>query len=176
MSNHTWLIDANRSSIRFEVVHMIISKVSGYFGAFEGSLTTPSPDSFEAGEISLTIHAGSLTTKEAFRDDHLKSQGFLDAAHYPVIRFQSTSFAKAQDGTFILSGNLTIKDRVKHLQMTAVLSGEGRIEEMPEASFSIQAILNRKDFGLTYGPLMEAGGMIISDEIKVSADIIITKQ
>ncbi|WP_134088059.1 YceI family protein [Olivibacter sp. XZL3] len=172
-----WEIDTKHSEIHFKVKHMLISTVTGLFTTFEGTVDTEKPDSFAHASVYLTIDTNSVYTNEAYRDDHLKSSSFFDVAQYPHITFRSTSLEpKDKDGEFILKGMLTIKDVTNEITLLAVFGGMAEEKNTTKAGFQVSGTLNRRHFGLSYNPLMEAGGMVLSEEIALIADVELIKR
>lgn len=166
-----WLIDATHSEINFKVKHMMISNVTGHFEKFDGYVETET-DSFKDAEFSFLAEIDSINTKNEQRDTHLKSDEFFDAATHPQLKFVSKSF----DGSN-LTGDLTIKGVTKEVTLDTDFNG---IAVDPygqtKAGFELQGSLNRKDFGLTWSAVTEAGNVVVSDTIKLIADIQFIKQ
>lgn len=172
-----WKIDTKHSEIHFKVKHMLISTVTGLFTRFEGTVDTEKSDSFVHASVYLTIDTNSVYTNEAYRDDHLKSPSFFDVAQYPHITFRSTSLQpKDEDGEFVLKGLLTIKDVTKEITLLALFGGMAEEKNTTKAGFQIAETINRRHFGLSYNPLMEAGGMVVSEEIALIANVELIKQ
>ncbi|WP_416440777.1 YceI family protein [Leeuwenhoekiella sp. A16] len=166
-----WLIDATHSEINFKVKHMMISNVTGHFEKFDGYVETET-DSFKGAEFSFVAEIDSINTKNEQRDTHLKSDEFFDVATHPQLKFVSKSF----DGSN-LTGDLTIKGVTKEVTLDTDFNG---IAVDPygqtKAGFELQGSLNRTDFGLTWSAVTEAGNVVVSDTIKLIADIQFVKQ
>ena len=166
-----WLIDAAHSEINFKVKHMMISNVTGHFEKFDGYVETET-DSFKDADFSFVAEIDSINTKNEQRDTHLKSDEFFDAATHPQLKFVSKSF----DGSNLV-GDLTIKGVTKEVTLDTDFNG---IAVDPygqtKAGFELQGSINRKDFGLTWSAVTEAGNVVVSDTIKLIADIQFIKQ
>lgn len=164
-----WVIDQNHSQVQFKVKHLAVSNVAGHFNVFKGEVLSE-PDSFNDAAVQCTIDVGSIDTNNAQRDNDLRSPHFLDAEKFPAMSFDGKLRGKNDD--YELSGTLTIKDTTVPVTMAATFSGtgKGRFSDT-RAGFEAQGKISRKDFGLAWNILTEAGGLIIGDEIKLSFDI-----
>jgi len=172
-----WKIDTQHSEIQFKVKHMLISTVTGMFTRFNGFATTADEYNFANAEVELTIDVTSLHTNEEYRDEHLKSQAFFNIEQFPTITFRSTSLRKSnkKKNTFVLKGLLTIRDATQTVELAAVLDGSAHHEGRQKIGFDVFGNVNRRDFGLSYNPLMEAGGMVVSEEVEIKANIELIK-
>lgn len=175
MATTTWIIDPTHSEIQFKVKHLVISTVTGSFKTFEGQLTTEN-EGFNNATIIFSTDTSSIDTNQAQRDEHLKSADFFESEKYPKISFNGTLINKGGDD-YSLKGDLTVKDVTKPFEF-AVEHG-GNMTDLygnNKSGFEISGKLNRKDFGLTWGAVTEAGGVVIGDEIKLIANIQVVKQ
>ena len=176
MSTTKWVIDPTHSNIGFKVKHLMISTVSGEFTDYEGSVEAQG-DSFAGASVSFSAKVDSITTHNGQRDGHLKSADFFDVAAHPVLGFKSTSFEKKGDDEFVLNGDLTIRGVTKPVSLQVEYSG---MVQDPygntKAGFSLAGKINRKDFGLTWSAVTEAGSVVVSDEIKLAAEVQLVKQ
>lgn len=172
----TWISDPAHSEIGFKVKHLMITSVKGRFDTFEARATTEDDD-FSKAQISFTADAASIRTGVADRDGHLQSADFFDAATYPKISFESTDMSKKSDDEFILEGNLTIRDVTKPVSLDVEFGG---IVKDPygqtKAGFTLEGKINRKDYGLTWSALTEAGGLVVADDIKILCEVQLVKQ
>lgn len=171
-----WAIDPAHSEIQFKVKHLMITNVTGTFTDFEASAETEGSD-FGTAKISFQAKADSITTNNEQRDAHLKSDDFFSAEKFPYLSFSDGKLIPGKaENEFILKGKLTIKDVSKEVELAADLGG---IEKDPwgneKAGFSLQGKINRKDFGLTWNTITESGGMLVSEEIRIQAEIQLTK-
>jgi polyisoprenoid-binding protein YceI len=171
-----WIIDPMHSEVQFKVKHLVISTVSGFFKSFEGELDTVNDD-FEDSEISFALNIDSIDTNQSQRDEHLKSADFFDAAQYPQITFKSTSFKKTDDDEFDLVGDLTIKGITKSVKLAAEYGGSTQdFYGNTKGGFEVSGKINRKDFGLVYDPITEAGSVVLGEDIKLLINLQLAKQ
>jgi polyisoprenoid-binding protein YceI len=171
-----WVIDPMHSEVQFKVKHLVISTVSGFFKSFAGELITDGDD-FENAEIDFTLDIDSIDTNQSQRDEHLKSAEFFDAATYPKISFKSTSFTKTGDDEYALKGDLTIKDVTKPVSLDVEFGGSAAdFYGNTKAGFEISGKINRKDFGLTWDGVTEAGSIVVGEDIKLLINVQFAKQ
>jgi polyisoprenoid-binding protein YceI len=163
------------SEVQFKVKHLVISTVTGAFKTFEGELTTENDD-FQNANINFSLDVNSIDTNQQMRDDHLKSAEFFDAEKYPKISFKSTSFTKDGDD-YKLQGNLTIKDVTKPVTLDVEFGGSAAdFYGNTKAGFDITGKINRKEFGLTWDGVTEAGAIVVGEDIKLHASVQFAKQ
>lgn len=171
-----WTIDPTHSEILFKVKHLMITNVKGEFRKFNAEVESDHDD-FSDAKIGLTMDAASVFTNNDDRDNHLKSADFFDAENYPELNFKSISFIKKDDGNYKLKGMLTIKGVSKEVTLDAEFGG---VNKDPwgnqKAGFSINGSFNRKDWGLNWNAALETGGVLVSDEVKMSAEVQFVKQ
>lgn len=172
----TWKIDTAHSEIEFKVKHLMITNVTGHFATYDATVTAGNDD-FSDATISFEADVNSISTKNAQRDEHLKSPDFFDAANHPKITFTSTGVEKKDADTFVLNGNLTIRGVTKPVALNVEYSG---ITIDPygqtKAGFELTGKINRKDFGLSWSATTEAGGLVVSDDVRLIAAVQIIKQ
>ena len=177
MAERTWVIDPTHSEIQFKIKHLMITNVTGSFNTFSASVATDNED-FTRATISFTADVDSIDTGNEQRDGHLKSADFFDAEKYPHIKFVATKYEKVDnDGSYELYGDLTIKEETRNIKLSVEFGGV--VQDAygnTKAGFSINGKINRKDFGLTWSPVTEAGGVIVSDEVKLIAEIQLIEQ
>jgi len=170
----TWTIDAMHSEIGFKVKHLVISTVSGKFKTFEGTVESEKDD-FSDAKISFSADIDSIDTGVEQRDGHLKSADFFEAEKYPKLTFESTSIVKDGDD-YKLSGNLTLKGVTKPVTLNVELGGVGpNMYGQTVAGFEVTGKINRKEFGLTWGAVTETGGVVVSDDVKLVANVELVK-
>lgn len=166
-----WSVDPTHSEIGFKVRHMMISTVSGNFQDFDLQVDTDN-DEFKNASIGFTAKTSSINTQNADRDGHLKSADFFNSEEYPEIKFVSESF----DGHELV-GQLTIKDVTKTVPLKVNFNG---ILEDPygqtKAGFEVEGNISRKDFGLSWNALTEAGSVVVSDQVKLVMDVQLVKK
>jgi len=172
-----WTLDPTHSELVFKVRHMMITNVKGEFRKFDGSILTDGTDFTKSSSIDLTIDAASIYTNEDSRDGHLKSADFFDAEKFPTLSFEGSSLKKVDDDEYELRGLLTIKGVTKEVKLDVEFGG---INKDPwgneKAGFSLTGKINRKDFGLNWNAALETGGVLVSDEVKISAEVQFVKQ
>ncbi len=172
----TWTIDPAHSEVQFKVKHLVISTVTGSFGKFSGQLETESGD-FTQAKISFDADVDSVDTNNPDRDNHLKSADFFDVANFPKISFESESFEKTGDATYKLNGKLTMRGVTKTISLDVE---HGGIMVDPygntKAGFELMGKLSRKAFGLNWNAVTEAGGAVVSDEVKLLLNIQLAKK
>lgn len=169
----TFTIDPAHSSVEFAVRHMMISTVKGRFGDVTGTVQIP-----EKGEpkVDVTINVASIDTRQEQRDTHLRSADFFDVEKFPSITFTATKAERTRDG-WTLTGNLTIKGVTRPVSLDVTEEGAGVDPWGNEkVAFSATTKFNRADFGLTWNAALETGGVLVSDEVKVSIDAQLVKQ
>lgn len=170
-----WILDPTHSEIQFKVKHLVISTVTGTFKNFEASLITENED-FTDAEIDFSIAVDSIDTNQTDRDNHLKSADFFDAENFPDIKFKSTSFVKDGDD-YILNGDITVKDITKPIKFDVEFGGTATdFYNNEKAGFEITGKISRKEFGLTWSAVTEAGAIVVGDDIKLSASVQFVKQ
>lgn len=166
-----WSIDAMHSEIGFKVKHLVISTVSGKFKTFEGTIDTEG-EGFNNAKISFSADIDSVDTGVADRDGHLKSPDFFDATNFPKLSFVSTSFLNTGGDDYELKGNITLKGVTKPISLKVEHGGTGaNAYGQTVAGFEITGKINRKDFGLNWSAVTEAGGIVVSDDVKLQITI-----
>jgi len=170
-----WTIDPTHSEVEFKVKHLVITTVTGRFNAYTGSIEA-SDDSFVDAKVAFEAQIDSISTGQEQRDGHLKSAEFFDAATYPTLTFASTGLSKKGDG-LVLAGQLTMRGVSKDISLDVDFGGmEKDLYGQIKAGFEVTGKINRKDFGLTWGALTEAGGAVVSDEVRLVVNVQFTKQ
>lgn len=171
MAAKKWAIDPMHSEIRFKIRHLMISNVTGSFNKFEGSAETEGDD-FTNSRVSFSADINTIDTGNEQRDGHLKGADFFDAEKFPTISFVSTKTGNADEDSFDLYGDLTIKGITKNIKLKAE---KGGVATDPygnhKAGFTVTGKIDRKDFGLTWSALTEAGGVMLGDEVKIDAEV-----
>lgn len=171
-----WSFDSAHSKVGFSVTHLVISEVEGSFKSFEGDVTSTNDD-FTDAKVNFTIDVNSINTENESRDKHLKAEDFFDAAKFPKIQFNSTSFKKVKGNKYKLVGNLTMKDVTKEVELDVKYNGT--IKDPwgnTKAGFKITGDLNRFDYNLKFNALMEAGGAVVGEDVEITINTELTKQ
>ena len=167
-----WVIDPTHSEIEFKVKHLMVTNVKGKFKEFEASIYTTNDD-FMSSEIDCFINAASIDTGNTDRDNHLRGADFFDVENHPQLSFQADTVENVdKDGSYELWGNLTMKGISKKIKLDVEFGG---IVKDPwgneKAAFSINGKINRKDWGLNWNAALETGGVLVSEEVKINAEI-----
>lgn len=162
-----WSVDNAHSSVRFTVVHMVISEVEGSFKTYNATITASKPD-FTDANIDFSIDVNSISTENEMRDNHLKGPDFFDAAKFPTMNFKSTSFKKVTGNNYELLGNLTIRDVTKPVKFDVVYGGTVKDPRgTVKAGFKATSVISRAAYGLKWNNLTEAGGAVVSDDVSI---------
>ncbi|MCZ6778795.1 MAG: YceI family protein [Acidobacteriota bacterium] len=168
----TWEIDSVHSSAQFSVRHMMVSNIRGEFGKVTGTVEFDGKD-LETIRVEATIDATTIDTREADRDKHLRSADFFDVEHHPTLSFKSKKAEPLSDGHFSLMGDLTIRGVTREV----VLEVEGPTPSIKDPwgnvrrGVSATTRINRQDFGLKWNGVLEAGGVLVGDEVSINIDI-----
>jgi polyisoprenoid-binding protein YceI len=171
----TWTIDSSHTQAEFAVRHLMISTVKGRFADVQGVVHTDESDPSRS-RVEVTIAVPSIDTREPQRDAHLRSADFFDADSFPNITFRSTRVAGSGD-RFTVTGDLTIRGTTRPVVLDVI--AEGRVTDPwggERAGFSATTKIKRSDFGLTWNQLLEAGGVAVGDDVKISIDAELVRQ
>jgi len=164
-----WVVDPIHSEIVFKVKHLMITNVKGEFRNFFVEVDN---EDFIKSKIKVTIDATSISTNDSKRDGHLRSADFLDVENHKDILFEGTSFVQLNDKKYLLKGMLTIKGISNEISLDVEFGG---INKDPwgneKAGFSISGKIKRKDWGLNWNAALETGGVLLSDEVRISAEV-----
>jgi polyisoprenoid-binding protein YceI len=174
MSTTKWIIDPTHSEVAFKVKHLVISTVTGYFRKFEGAAESASED-FNGASVTFSLDVNTIDTNQSDRDQHLKSADFFDTASFPSITFSGKLVN--QGGEYQLQGDLTLKGITQ--QVTLDVTYGGTVADpygQTKAGFEIEGKLNRKDFGLTWSAITEAGSVVVSDQVRLQLSVQLVKQ
>ena len=166
-TKNLWKIDPTHSEVQFKVKHLVISTVTGSFGSYDGKIEAEGDD-FKNAKATFTADIDSISTNNEDRDQHLKSDDFFNAGEYPQLTFESNNFEKVGDGEYKVSGDLTIRDVTKQVELDVVHGGTVSDQYgQTKAGFEAEGTLNRKEFGLTWDAVTEAGNVVVGDKIKL---------
>ncbi len=172
----TYKIDPAHSEITFKIRHLMIATVSGSFANFDATLEAEKED-FSDAKVTFEADVNSIDTRNEQRDTHLKSDDFFSAEKFPKLTFTSTGVNKVSDKEFELTGDLTIRDITK--AVTLNVEHHGTVNDpwgQTKAGFEITGKINRKEFGLQWGAVTEAGGVVVADEVKLALNVEMQKQ
>lgn len=159
-------IDEEHSKVSFEVAHLVISTVTGEFKKFEGTFKF-NPDDFSQTQLEASAKTSSVDTAVKKRDDHLKSPDFFDAQKYPIMKFKSTSAKKTGSNTFDLIGDITIHGVTKQTTFKVNYKGQIKSKDKITQAFKGIAEINRKDFGVNFQNIVEAGP-VVGDTVTIN--------
>jgi polyisoprenoid-binding protein YceI len=172
----TYKIDAAHSEINFKVKHLMITNVTGNFTQFDATMEA-SADDFSDAKISFEADVNSINTNNEQRDGHLKSDDFFNAEQFPKLTFVSSGLQKKSDSEYALTGDLTIRNITKTVTLDVEFGGTMTDPwGQQKAGFEISGKINRKDFDLKWTATTEAGGIVVSDEVKVQLAVQMIKQ
>ena len=171
-----WKLDPAHSKIHFSAKYLVISDVEGQFNKFEGTFTSSKADWTDLN-ANVTIDVISITTDNDMRDNHLKSDDFFNAEKFPVITFKSKGVKMIEKNKYVMSGDLTIRDVTKSVEIPVVYGGTvtdpwGNVK----AGFKATGKINRKEFNLMYKNAAATGEAVVSDDINFTIDAILIKQ
>ncbi|HYV54072.1 MAG TPA: YceI family protein [Chitinophagaceae bacterium] len=171
-----WGLDKAHSEIQFKAKHMMISSVTGEFKNYDATIETEDED-FTTAKIRFTAETASVSTGSEQRDGHLKTEDFFNPEKFPMLVFESTRVEKKSDDHFILHGDMTIRDITRPVSLEVNFEGKaGDPWGNMKYGFSINGKINRKDFGLNWNVITEAGGILVSEEVKLHASVQIAKK
>lgn len=176
MSTTKWVIDPTHSEIGFKVKHMMFTNVSGKFEKFDASIETEG-DSFENAKVHFSGDIDSISTGNADRDAHLRSADFFDAAKFPKITFEGSSFEKIDEGSYEITGDLSLHGVSQSIKLNAEYSGQMKDPwGNTKTAFTLTGKINRKDWGLNWNSALETGGVLVSEEVRLVIDLQFIKQ
>ncbi len=173
-----YAVDPLHSSVNFSIKHMMVSTVRGRFGTVQGNASWSKPD-FSDAKIDVTVDATSINTNEAKRDGHLKSPDFFDVAKFPTLTFKSKRVEKSKEaGQLKLIGDLTIHGVTKEVAFD--VTGPTPEVKSPFGTISVgadaKAKINRKDFGLKWNQALEAGGVLVGEDVNIEISLELSKK
>jgi polyisoprenoid-binding protein YceI len=165
----TWKQDQSHSQVRFSVTHMVIAEVTGNFREFEVSLIQKGTEDFAGSTLTATIKTASINTENEGRDKHLRSDDFFNADTYPTITFKSTSFEKTGADSYVIKGDLTMRDVTKPVTLSARYNGQAKDSRGNiKIGFKATTSINRFDYGLKWNKAIEAGGLIVGETVDIT--------
>ena len=175
MATENWNLDVVHSTVGFWVRHLMVSKVHWSFSKWTGSVSFDEKAP-EASKVSAEIDVASIDTKDAGRDGHLRTPDFFDAEKFPKITFKSTKVEKVSDGNYKLTGDLSMHGVTKPVTLDVEYGGRATHPQMGErVGFSAKGHLNRKDWGLSYNQVLDAGGVALGEKVEIAIEIEATK-
>lgn len=161
-----WAIDPTHTEVQFKVKHLVIATVTGFFKKFSGTVESESAD-FNGASVAFNLDVNSIDTNQTDRDAHLKSADFFAADQHPTINFKG-NLKKVSGVDYKLEGDLTLRGTTKRVVLDVEFGGT-MVDPWgnTKAGFEINGKINRKDFGLNWNALTEAGGMVVSEDVKL---------
>lgn len=170
MTTYNWQFDNAHSEIGFIVKHMMFAKVRGQFNEWSGEFQFD-PENPDRASVRAEIQTASVDTANEQRDGHLRSADFFDAENYPTMTFESTSWRETSDG-YAVEGNLTIRGTTRPITVDVTANGFGTDPwGNTRMGLTATATLNRKEFGLTWNQALEAGGVLVGEEVRVAIEV-----
>ena len=172
----TYIIDSSHSEINFRVKHMMITNVGGRFTEFGGTMETEG-DEIAGAKISFEAETASINTHNEQRDGHLRSDEFFASETYPKLTFSNGTLRRVNADLYRLSGELTIRDVTKPVEFSVEhLGGATDPWGQEKVGFEIEGSILRKDYGLAWDAVTEAGGIVVSNEVKLALNVQLIKQ
>ena len=166
----TYAIDSSHTQVGFAVRHMAVSKVRGRFGTFEGTLELAEDPA--DSKVSLSIDANSVDTRDENRDSHLRTSDFFDVANHPTWTFVSTAVQPDSPTKWKVQGDLTIRGVTRPVTLDVTLEG---VVKDPygnhRVGFSASTTIDREDFGVSFGAVMEAGGLVVAKKVDIEIEL-----
>ena len=176
MANNKWALDSMHSELGFKIKHLMITNVSGAFKNFKADVEMHEAD-FSLAQINLIAEMASITTNNEQRDAHLRTADFFEVEKYPELIFRSTKVEKTNADTFSLYGELTIKGVTNPVKLNVEYNG---ITKDPwggeRAGFVVTGKINRSDWGVNFNSVLETGGVMLSEEVRITSEIQLVKQ
>ena len=170
-----WVIDKNHSSAEFRIRHLM-SNVTGFFRDLDAVVTINHAQP-ERSSVEFTIKTASIDTRAADRDEHLRSPDFFEVSKYPTISFKSTAIAPKGKNQYDVTGDLTMHGVTKRITLPVLYKGTMRDPRGNERTgFEIETTLDRKDYNITWNRLLDEGGLLLGDEVKVTIDLQLAKK
>ncbi len=172
----TWTIDPSHTHLGFAVRHMMVSTVRGQFKNFSGNVTIDSSD-FTKSSFEGEVEVASIDTGNPDRDNHLRTNDFFDAPAHPKITFRSTAIRAKGGDDYVVTGELSIRGVTKTVDFEVEFNGVGKNPwGKMVAGLSASTTISRKDFGMSYNAVLETGGMLIADKVKLELEVEATQE
>lgn len=172
---NTWTLDPSHTNIKFNIQHMVISEVTGYFKKYEGKAVT-NGDNFENAQIEFSAEVASVNTDNEKRDGHLQGDDFFSSAKFPKITFKGKSFKKVGENQYKLVGDLTIRDVTKEVELDATYGGTAAAWGMTKAGFKLKGKINRFDYGMKWNAKTDSGGLVAGEMVEIECNVELNKQ
>ena len=173
-ARETWVVDKTHSSVQFRIRH-IMSNVTGSFRDYDATVAIDRAQPTRSS-VEFNIQAASIDTRDAGRDEHLRSPDFFEAAKYPAISFKSQTVTAKSPTSFDVTGDLTMHGVTKKVTLPVQFLGFMNDGRNDRAGFAIETTLDRKDYGITWNRVLDEGGVLLGDEVKVIIDLEMVKK
>jgi len=172
----TWALDPAHTSVELSIRHMMVATVRGRLRPLGGELHVDADDPFQS-YVKVELDAASVDTGNPDRDKHLRSPDFLDSDRFPTITFRSVDVEDQGDGSYLITGDLTVKGETRPVRLDAELGGIIRDPfGNDRMGFSARGTIDRSEFGLTWNAALEGGGLVLGDKLKVDIDAEFTRR
>lgn len=172
MTATTWQLDPAHSEVTFRVRHLVVANVSGKFARFSADVHTADGDDFTSAHVTFSVETASIETGMEARDNHLRSDDFFNSEKFPLLTFKSDSIKSLGGSEYQMDGQLTIRDVTQPISLQVEMGG---IVKDPygniKAGFEVNGKIKRKEFGLLWDVLTETGGAVVSDEVRIHANV-----
>jgi len=166
-----WIFDPDHTRIGFSARHAMVTKVRGAFNDVDGHIHVDAANPANS-TVEVRVKAASVDTRNAQRDEHLRTNDFLDSANYPTIVFKSTSISHDGGNDFVVTGDLTIKDVTKSVSIPLEFQGAAKDPfGNDRIGFDGSVVINRKDWGVSWNAALETGGVLVSEKITLEFEI-----
>jgi len=176
MAQTKWILDSTHSELGFKIKHLMITNVSGSFKNFKAEVNTEETD-FSTAQINLSAEMASISTNNEQRDAHLLNADFFEVEKYPELEFKSTKLEKIDSDTYSLFGELTMKGVTKSVRLSVEYNGLSKDPWGGErAGFVVNGKIKRSDWGVNFNGVLETGGVMLSEEVKIIGEIQLVKQ
>lgn len=176
MAISKWNLDPTHAEIQFKVRHLMVAYVTGQFTKFNATLQTTGDDLTKA-KVTFVADVHSISTNNEQRDAHLRTGDFFDAENHPELTFESTKFEKKSEDEYEVHGTLTMRGTSKPVVLHAEYGGTTTDPwGNTRTGFSVTGKINRKDFGVSFGMVSETGGVLLGDDVKISANVEFVKE
>ncbi|MCM3616029.1 YceI family protein [Sutcliffiella horikoshii] len=171
MAKTVWNVDKSHSTVDFSVKHMMFATVKGGFQEYDATIVAD-PTDLTTADIEFTVDVASIDTRSSDRDAHLRSADFFDVDNHPKMTFKATTIEKTDDNEYNVTGDLTLRGSTKSETFSVVFEGTGQDPWGNEkAGFAVEGKLKRSDYGLTWNAPLEAGGVLVGDQIKIALQL-----
>ncbi|KAB2330244.1 YceI family protein [Cytobacillus depressus] len=171
MTKTKWALDQVHSSVDFSIKHMMIANVKGTFNQFDAVIEAD-PADLTTANIQFTVDLSSIDTRNADRDNHLRSADFFDVENHPSMTFQSSNIVSKGDGEYDVTGELSIHGVTKTETFAVTFEGSGKDPWGNEkVGFTVEGSIKRSEYGLTWNSALETGGVLVGDKVKISLDV-----